>query len=199
MAALTSAIGPLGFLAVVAVLAVLAWIFRSFCEHNPDPLLLNMTFFAFAGQWIWTIEHLLAGRPRTLLLLIAFGELFVAVLQAIVFRQQVWSTKRHYQSLISNGRSELIASQHGHWPAVMVSITGIDFYPELYDGLSDLFVEQPRDERRKLLVSILPNELRDITPEMLKLPFSGRRTLWHFYVALCALSWVGFLSSVFVQ
>ena len=49
-------VASLPLIIAVVTIALVAWLVRTLAESDPDPLILNFTFFAFAAQCILTRE-----------------------------------------------------------------------------------------------------------------------------------------------
>lgn len=88
------------FVVAVFGIALLVWGVRSIAESEPDPFVLNFTFFAFAGQCILTAE---LGRQEKLNGTIAGLALLGGITllaQIFVFRGHVNKTTDHYKILL---------------------------------------------------------------------------------------------------
>jgi len=196
------------FIAVVFGIAVIVWGLRSVYESEPDPFLLNLTFFAFAGQSILTAELVREGKQGVALPALIVPAFFFLLLQIWIIRMQVDRTLQLYIKRLSEKllKKEIIDICGDDvleaWANLMVRITGVDFYPEFY--LDRIKVGSPREKRRKQAVSILPPTTFDrapqngITPPMLVLEPKDRKRLWRVYVAVCAVSWVIFILCIFI-
>jgi membrane protein YqaA with SNARE-associated domain len=191
---------------IVAVLgiALFSWFLRSYAEGDADPFLVNFTFFAFAGQCIKTGELIIEGTPRPLI----FGLFLVAIIlvafQVFVIRAQVWRTIEHYKEILEKNKiANCTSDEIGRWATVLVRITGVDFYPEFYKWLNEVFGSEQREKRRNEAVSILPRdrfncEENGVTSDSLTVPPERRKVLWRFYAYVCLLSWLVFVSCLLV-
>lgn len=189
------------FIAIVISIAFFAWFVRSFVESEPDPLLLNLTFFAFAGQLILTFE--LPDKPtlsRLFLGLDVFA--FLVVLgQVRVVQAHASKTLKHYEQVLRDNK----ADEHrvNLWARILLEITGVDFYPEFYQkhvNIRFLRLNTPED-RRKQAVEALPTDIfkdrtHNINEKSLVIEPQERMTLWRPYVYVCALAWALFLSCI---
>jgi membrane protein YqaA with SNARE-associated domain len=188
------------FIGLVLLIALFAWGFRSIFEDEPDPLILNFTFFAFAGQCILTLE---AWREGIVLVLIVPAALTLLA-QMYIIRRQVNNTFEHYVKLLYDYRSgELQVGEIETWAAILVRITGVDFYPEFYQ--KHIKFGSPREKRREQAVAALPRDkfkcgegIGGITPNKLLIPGENRELLWRCYVVICLLSWFFFIICIVV-
>lgn len=191
---------------IVAVLgiALFSWFLRSYAEGDADPFLVNFTFFAFAGQCIKTGELIIEGNPRPLI----FGLFLVAIIlvafQVFVIKAQVWRTIEYYKEILEkNNIGDCTPDEIGRWATVLVRITGVDFYPEFYKLLNEVFGSEQREKRRREAVSILPPdrfncEAGGVTQDVLTVPPESRKVLWRFYAYICLLSWLVFVGCLLV-
>lgn len=189
------------FVAAVMGIALVAWLVRSFSESDPDPLLSNLTFFAFAGQCFLAAQ---LGREANLgsiqLLLLLFA-VIVLLLQTITIRAQAERTIEHYTNILQRYKiGNLTSEEIEGLAAVLVRITGVDFYPEFYRGLFK-FGLGPRDRRRRQALFILRHfEFKTgedaLTVDSLTVPTEDRRWLWRAYAFFCFLSWSIFIASI---
>ncbi len=185
------------FIGVVLGIAVMAWLVRSVFESEPDPFLLNFTFFAFAGQCILTAELVREGKQQGLVLVLLVPATILLLLQIFVIRLQVERTQEHYANLLEENkigtRSDAEIEQ---WASVLVRITGVDFFPEFY--LKWVKLGSPRERRRKQAILAIPREhfktgKEAISAERLLLDPRDRRALWRCYAAICFSSWFVFI------
>jgi membrane protein YqaA with SNARE-associated domain len=190
------------FVAVVFGIAVIVWGLRSVFESEPDPFLLNLTFFAFAGQAILTSELVREGKQGVALPTLLVPAIILLLLQIWIIRMQVDRTLDHYVKVLDDKKvAECSEDEIERWANLMVRITGVDFYPEFY--LDKIKVGSPREKRRKQAVSILPKTKFDrgeegITPAKLVLKPHDRRRLWRGYVAACVVSWLVFIGCILI-
>ena len=205
------------YILAVLVIAIIVWVVRSYVEAEPDPFFLNLTFFAFAGQWVLTAELFRETRPDGLVLFLDLAALGIVFLQLTVMRAQFSTTKEHYKKLLENNlvdKEKILADNDGDlpkglddeidkWATVMVRITGIDFFPEWYQNRFNRgFKGGPREERRRQAVFVLPTgkfECRKdhITESALEVEVENRKWLWKAYYIVAALAWLLFVVSVF--
>ena len=195
------------FIIAVFIIAVVIWGLRSIFESEPDPFLLNLTFFAFAGQAILTAELVREGRQSVALIPLILPALFFLLLQIWIIRKQVDRTLEHYINLLKEKllKKDVIDTCGEEWlerwANLMVRITGVDFYPEFY--LDKVKVGSPREKARKQAVSILPSDVFDlsedgITSRKLMLAPNDRRRLWRTYVIVCVASWLIFILCILI-
>jgi TonB family protein len=141
------------FVGLVFFIALIVWGIRSFFEEEPDPLLLNFTFFAFAAQCILTVE---AYHERIVLGLLAPAVLLLLA-QMFVIREQVNKTREHYKKVLrDNSIGSPPTGEIGDWAAILVRITGVDFFPEFYQDW--IKFGNPREKRREQAVEVLPRD-----------------------------------------
>jgi membrane protein YqaA with SNARE-associated domain len=200
------------FLFAVMLIAFLVWLVRANAESDPDPFLLNITYFAFAGQCVLLAELLFEGRGVAIILPTVVS-LVLVFLQLVILKQQFVVTKEHYKALlkkyyISSSATKITDEQSEYWSKVLIRITGIDFYPELYKKYQMGVKGGPREERRRQAISILPNgQFRKIdedvtttetgfTTEALTVPVENRQLLWKLYYFTCILTWISFIGSL---
>jgi hypothetical protein len=186
-----------GFVAGVFGIALISWLVRSFAESDPDPLLLNFTFFAFAGQCILTAELIGQGKPIGWILGLDLVALILVVLQIIIVKEQVSTTVEHYEDLLRANEAD--EDDVEHWAGVLVRITGVDFFPEFYQKFINIkFFRNSRERRRKQAVSILPRDLfknrsHAITSADLTVKPDDRKWLWRVYAGFCFAAWLVFI------
>jgi membrane protein YqaA with SNARE-associated domain len=199
------------FVVIVFCIALVAWLVRSVFESEPDPFLLSFTFFAFAGQCILTAEMLrgiltaeavVVGQQEVIVLVLFLPAVIFLLLQTFVVRWQVDKTVKHYERLLkSYGIGERSPEEIASWAAVLIRITGVDFFPEFY--LEYIKVGSPREKRREQAVSIIPRgkfNVGDdgIVSNALIVPQEDRTLLWRCYALICFLSWAVFVICILV-
>ncbi len=209
------------FVPIVLCVALIAWIVRSFLESEPDPLVLNFTFFAFAGQCIltadlvrniMTAESAIVGKQDVIVLVLFLPAVILLFLQVNIVGWQVDKTRDYYEKLLAKPEhniGNLPPDKIEHWAAVLVRITGVDFFPQFYTYYIKLAT--PRDKRRKQAVSILPEDkfkikkntaaedIEGINANSLIIhPEEDRKLLWQFYVWTCVASWLVFVGCIIV-
>lgn len=187
-------------LAEVVLIALLMWVCRSFVQSDPDPLYLNLTFFAFTAQCLRTVDFAGDGANESFLIkLLAPGALMVLV-QVRIMQAHMKTTLAHYQALLRAHRMPRCSDGDvAHWASILLLITGVDFAPGSYGWLRSLFDAEPREKRRIEAFSILPkNRFRvdhesGLTADALTVPLERRRRLWFLYVFTFILSWTVFV------
>lgn len=185
------------FIGVVIGIAALAWLVRSVFEWEPDPFLLNFTFFAFAGQGILTAELIREGKQHGFVLVMVVPAIILLLFQTFVIRAQVERTQDHYAKLLADNKiGHRSDAEIDQWASVLVRITGVDFFPEFY--LNWIKFGSPREKRRRQAVLTIPRELfkagqEGVTPEALLLKPDDRRFLWRCYAGTCLSSWIVFI------
>lgn len=201
------------YILAVLVIAVIVWAVRSKVESDPDPFFLNMTFFAFAGQWVLTAEIYHVTRPDGVIMILNLLALGIVFVQLAVMKAQYSTTKEYYKNLLSENlvsRAAMLETNDGeipkqiqdeieHWATILVRITGIDFYPQWYQRFG--FRGGPREERRRQAVSTLPTNKFEckkdhITVKALEVEEDSRTWLWRYYVGVFAASWGLFIAVV---
>jgi membrane protein YqaA with SNARE-associated domain len=214
---MTPFIGSLPFIGAVILIAFAAWLVRLFAESDPDPLILNFTFFAFAAQSILTTELLKVIDPAWVigLLLVA---LVLVLLQVITIRDHAAVTLEHYKTVLRRHKTAGCTSGDiDHWAAALVRITGRDFSPQF----SQDFGSGSRGKRRLEALSVLPpnlfkleegavtSELEEgavtskpeedgITLRSFRIRDKQRKWRWFAYVAICVASWLVFLGCILI-
>ena len=190
------------FVAIVICIALVAWLVRTVFEDEPDPLVLNFTFFAFAGQCILTAEVAREGTKEAVTVLVLLAPaIIILLLQIFTIRAQLSKTLEHYVKVLDEhkiGRRSSV--ELDRWAAVLARITGIDFFPEFYQRY--IKVGNVREKRRRQAVEVLPSdsfEVSMIEPNKLIVPPNERRFLWRCYVGLCILSWLVFIICILVS
>jgi hypothetical protein len=194
------------------------WLLRTSVESEPDPFFLNLTFFAFAGQFIRTAELLAEGKcPKLGLFLLDCAAVLAVLFQVIVYRAHARTTKSHYKKKLAEFRQEHCSDGDvEHWATVMLEITGVDFQPMGYKWLALLFGGEPREKSRAVAYSVLPDDKfrlnkagasspvststgpeskLGLMEEDLTLPAkTERKNLWRAYWVLCLLCWFLFIT-----
>lgn len=195
----------LAFIIAILIIAITTWIMRGLVESDPDPFLLNLTFFAFAGQCIRTSELIRDGAFNGLLALLLLFAFLVVLSQVVIMRAHMKTTLMHYKGLLAKYKTEsCIESEIDHWADALLQITGVDFSPGLYRWLAIAFAE-PREKSRKNAFSILPGSRFQVAPasdfraESLIVPVSERRPLWYFYLATCLAAWGIFILAMILS
>ena len=182
------------------MIALVAWIVRSLAESDPDPLILNFTFFAAAGQCILSRELLKVIDPEWVLglLLVASALVF---LQVLTIRNHADVTREHYRTVLSiNKTDNCTEADIEHWVAALVRITGRDFAPQFSSQSSD---SGSRGKRRKEALAVLPKSLfksgeGGVTSGSLNIPETLRKWRWWAYVGICIASWLLFLACLLI-
>ena len=204
-------VNSIGFIVGVVIIALFCWWLRSKIESDPEPFFLNLTFFAFAGQFIkfaeLTFDAIVHGRwlPGfgTLFFLLA-GATGLVLAQARVMWWHMQMTSAHYEELL---KRKLKKDNHGveRWKTVLLRITGVDLFPGGYRWLKLLYPVEPRAGSRELAVFALPHDgfrtKKGIGANDLVLPVTGeRRIYWWLYVLICICSWGLFVyAMIFAQ
>jgi len=197
-------IDTIWYIAAVLGIALIAWLVRSIVESNPDSFLLNVTFFAFAGQCVFTAQMIREGLSIAVLSILLPIGLLLLLLQVFIFRVQALKTVEHYQRILEKNKLvSLTPSEIEHWANILIRITGVDFYPEFYNPMSKGFGRGPREKRRKEAISILPQDCfksgaDGVTIESLLVPPKERRWLWRSYALTAISAWLFFIVSVLV-
>ena len=202
---MTLFIGSLPFIGAVILVAFAAWLVRTFAESDPDPLILNFTFFAFAGQCILTRELLTVVDPEWVFVSWLVSLVFV-LLQVLTVRGHATVTTEYYRTILTASKTGTCTSADvEHWAAALVRIAGLDFFPQFYGGSSQSFHSGPRGKRRQEALSVLPDSLfkreereGGVTLMALVVPEESRKWLWRAYVAICVLSWLVFLGCIVI-
>ena len=183
------------FVGLVLFIALIVWGIRSIFEEEPDPLLLNFTFFAFAAQCILTVE---AYKERIVLVLLAPAVLLLLA-QMFVIREQVNKTRERYKKVLRDKSiGSLPAGEIENWADILLRITGVDFFPEFYQDW--IKFGNPREKRREQAVEVLPRDkfkcgedTDGVIPEALLIPPEERQGLWRRYAWICFFSWFFFI------
>jgi hypothetical protein len=197
-------IESISFIAAVLGITLLVWLVRSIAESNPDPFLLNLTIFAFAGQCVATAERVREANASGVVFALLLIAVILLLLQAFIIRTEWATTIRHYKEVLeSNKVGELSSAEIERWALLLLRITGVDFYPEFYMGITAGPRHGPRHNLRKQAISILPpSEFKvgssGVTASALIVPAHERKWLWRTYVLICMLSWSVFIVSLLV-
>ncbi|MBK7394042.1 MAG: VTT domain-containing protein [Chloracidobacterium sp.] len=188
-----------GFILAIIGIAFFAWLVRTLAESEPDPFLLNFTFFALAGQCILTAELARAGHLSVSILGLLLLAVIIVILQIVVVRQQYSATVDYFETYLKqNKKATCTDTEVEHWAEVLVRIAGIDFFPEFYGVLNKVFKTRARTKRRKQALRILPEDKftigeNGVIIENLEVPEADRKWLWRAYALLCFLSWGSFV------
>jgi len=201
---MTILIGSLPLIGAVVLIALAAWLVRTFAESDPDPLILNFTFFAFAGQCILTRELLTVINPGWV-----FGFLLVALilvlLQVLTLQGQHAVTLEHYKTVLKASKTDnCTQADIEHWAAALVRITGVDFYPEFYSRSGQGLSSGPRGRRRQEALLVLPESLfkhgeGGVTSTALTVPEDSRKWRWRAYAGICLASWLVFICCILIM
>lgn len=196
----------IGFIFGILVFAFLCWVLRSKIASDPEPIFLNLTFFAFAGQfirtaeWIWELivhGHMLPGFGTLFFLFVA--ALAFVLLQALVMKKHMDMTTARYNALLKRRLKPAEDHEIDRLAKVLLRITGVDFYPGGYRWLQWFkkgSSTEARAKSRELAVSILPDRLR-LKAKTLILPKTPqRRFYWWSYVIICLCSWILFVWTI---
>jgi membrane protein YqaA with SNARE-associated domain len=190
------------FVIAVVGIAVLVWGVRSIAESEPDPFVLNFTFFAFAGQCVLTAELAKQDKVSATILGLALAGIIILLAQIFVFRGHFSKTIDHYKELLKKHKPDKYNdAEIERWADVIVRITGVDFWPQLYKGWSKGFGSGPRGKRRSQALMMLKEGEFDctengITEEKLTVPENDRKWPWRLHAFLCFLSWVVFVACI---
>lgn len=201
---MTPYLDSIWFVAVVFGLALIAWFVRSFIESKPDSLLLNFTFFAFAGQSVFTAEMLTQGISIAVPLILLLIGLILLLFQVLILRAQAQKTVERYQRILEQNKvSNLSSAEIEHWATMLLRVTGVDFYPEFYVPISTGSSRGPREKQRKEAISILPQASfksgsDGVTADSLLVPAEERTGLWRSYVLTCLAAWLNFIICISV-
>lgn len=183
----------------VLLIAFVAWLVRSIVESEPDPLLLNLTFFAFAGQCVLTAELMDQAKSMNEMkpvLWLDFVALFLVCLQITIVRAHEWVTRERYKSILKdNGVDE---NKIELWSVALFRITGADLFPQFYQTFPPIrFLRNLPAQRRDQAILILRELFKDknynIDAEALKVNADDRKWPWRWYEIVCALTWISFI------
>lgn len=192
------------YISAVLGISLLSWLVRSFVESKPDSFLLNFTFFAFAGQCVFTAERILQGTVSAPLVAFLLIGLSLLLFQVLIFRAQAQKTLEHYQMVLKRNKiADLSDAEAKRWATILLRVTGVDFYPEFYLPISKGRRRGPRHERRREAISVLPSNLsrcgeEAVTPDTLLVPAGDRRWLWRLYAYATLWAWMVFVASILV-
>lgn len=189
----------LEFIGIVVAIAIFAWLVRSSIESEPDPLLLNLTFFAFAGQCVLSADLMGENKPIDLKLiwlldLITFILVFI---QVRIVMGHASTTIEHYERLLRDNKAD--ENKIGQWAEILFRITGADFYPQFYQKWFKIrLLKNTPGRRRKQAISILPGELfkennHKIDGEALLIEADERKWPWRIYAGVCVMAWILFI------
>jgi membrane protein YqaA with SNARE-associated domain len=188
------------FVVAIFGIALLVWGVRSIAESEPDPFVLNFTFFAFAGQCVLTAELARLDKINGTAAGLALLGFITLLVQIAVFRGQVYKTTEHYKTLLQKFNPDKYNdAEIDKWAEAIVRITGVDFWPQLYQGWSSSFGSGPRGKRRSQALMVLNNGgfkcgEGGLTAEALTVPEDIRTWPWRFHAFLCFLSWAVFIA-----
>lgn len=192
----------LEFVGAVLAIAFFAWLIRSLVESEPDPLLLNLTFFAFAGQCVLTAELMGEGKSIRLIFWLDVLAFILVFIQARLVMAHASVTIEHYERLLRDNKAD--NNKIEFWAVILLRITGVDFFPEFYQEYINIwFLRNTPEHRRIQAASILPPDLfqenkHRIDAEALKVETANRVLLWRLYVAVCLAAWLLFIICIVV-
>lgn len=195
----------LEFVGIVVAIAIFAWLVRSSIESEPDPLLLNLTFFAFAGQCVLTGELMGENKPCDLIKLIWLLDLITFILvfiQVRIVMAHASTTIEHYERLLKD--NEAREDKIGQWAEILFRITGADLFPQFYQRFFRLrFFKNTPGRRRRQAISILPRELfkennHKINEAALLIAADDRKWPWRIYAIVCLMAWILFIACIVV-
>lgn len=195
----------LEFVGIVVAIAIFAWLIRSLVESEPDPLLLNLTFFAFAGQCVLTSELIGENKPVDVIKLIWWLDLITFILVLIQVRivmAHTSTTIEHYEKLLRDNKAD--ENKIGEWAEILFRITGTDLFPQFYQEYFKIrFLKNTPGRRRRQAISILPRELfkennHKIDEEALLIEADDRKWLWRIYAGVCLIAWILFIVCIVV-
>src|ERR1051326_22238 len=200
-------VDSLPFIGVVILIAVAAWIVRTFAESDPDPLILNLTFFSVAAQGILTPDLAKVISPEWVLVLSLIA-LVLVFLQVLTIRDHADVTMEHYKTILRENKINKTNDSKDdadieHWAAALVRITGRDFSPEVQSLSSQGFESGSRSKRRREALAVIPRNLFNvgkdgITSTTLRIPEKLRQWRWWAYVLICLASWIVFLICILI-
>jgi hypothetical protein len=200
---MTLILGSLPFIGTVILIALAAWIIRSFAESDPDPLILNFTFFAVAGQAILTPE-LMKAIDAGWVAGLSFVALVLVLLQVLTIRDHATVTVERYRTVLNTNRTDACTDADiEHWAIALVRITGRDFSPQFSNNNSEASDSGSRGRRRREALNVLPKSLfkvgtNGIEQTTLTIPDKLRRWRWWAYVGICIASWLLFLGCILI-
>lgn len=194
------------FIFSILVIAIITWILRTLVESDPDPFLLNITFFAFVGQAIRTGELAHEGNVRGTIIFLMLVALGLVLIQVMVLRAQKTATLEHYKALLDQYKTNsCLDDQIDHWANALLQISGIDFDPKYSSRLEVvviIFTAEARAKSRREAFSILPSShfrVTEFDAEHLLVPQDRRRKLWRWYLGTCFFSWVCFVGTMIMS
>lgn len=191
---MTLFLGSLPVIGAIMLIALAAWLVRTFAESDPDPLILNFTFFAFAGQCILTNELRKVMDPGWVLGLSLVAAVLV-LLQVLTIRGHADVTLERYKTVLRDNKNDnCTPADIEHWAVALLRITGRDFSPQFF-GLGK--------KRRQEALSVLPESLfklgeDGIASTTLTIPEELRTWRWWAYVGICVASWLVFLGCILI-
>lgn len=195
----------LEFIGVVVAIAIFAWLVRTSIESEPDPLLLNLTFFAFVGQCVLTSELLGENKPVHVIRLIWLLDLITFILVFVQVRIVIAhgsTTIEHYEKLLRDNKAD--ENKSVQWAEMLFRITGADLFPQFYQKYFKIrFLKNTPGRRRKQAISILPRELfkgneHKIDEEALLIEADDRKWPWRIYAGVCVIAWILFIVCIVV-
>lgn len=193
----------LPFIGVVILIAVAAWIVRTFAESDPDPLILNLTFFSVAAQGILTPELARVVSPE-LVLVLSLIALVLVFLQVVTIRDHADVTLERYKTVLRKNKTDNCQDADiDHWATALVRITGRDFSPQFQSQTSEGFESGSRSKRRREALDVLPRTLFKVgedglTSTTLRIPDKLRIWRWWTYVSICVASWIVFFICILI-
>jgi hypothetical protein len=195
-------VDSLEFVGIVVAIAIFAWLVRSSIESEPDPLLLNLTFFAFAGQCVLTAELMGENKPVKLIWLLNLITFILVFIQVRIVMAHAWTTIEHYEKLLKDNEAD--ENKIGEWAEILFRITGADFFPQFYQKFFKIrFLKNTPGRRRKQAISILPREIfkgndHRIDEEALLIAADDRKMPWRSYAGVCVIAWILFIACICV-
>jgi hypothetical protein len=191
-------VDSLQFFGAVLGIAFVAWLVRSIVESEPDPLLLNLTFFAFAGQCALTAELIDQAKSMNDIKRVLFLDVFAFLLvwvQVTVVKAHEWVTRERYKSILTDNGVD--ANKIEPWSVALFRITGADLFPQFYQKYVAIrflrnLPAQRRDQAVLILRELFKDKNHNIDAEALKVNADDRKWLWRLYEVVCLLTWVLF-------
>ncbi len=185
-------------------LGVLAWLYRSIAEEDPDPLLLNLTLFACIGIILIPINDILSGKSiDSALFLPMIASLVLGASQALIYRHQLRITQEHLKKALTDALiDEEKTSEVEKWSYIAKEIAKVDFFPEFYKTLFNLFGGEkkgPRYEKKELVIKYLPKEIFDknkLGITQIEVPPKKREWWWRLYFIICLTSWIIYVLAI---
>ena len=208
---ITPYLSTMVFVLVVFGIALVTWALRLWVESDPDPFVLNLTFFAFAGQCIRTSEFYYHDNKSGWLLVLFLIALFLVLLQSRVLLKHRHKTLDRYRSQLELHKQDNCSPwEIEYWAALLLKVTGTDFSPGSYRRLrwlpvlTEIFATEPRKRRRIEAVQMLPDShfkkrptvSSGLNDESLEVPPPERIVWWKLYCWICVASWVIFIWAI---